>query len=340
MSVNVVNLTPFAAERMVALDKAGAERLVLVVKATFSVSLQGGLTVAERQRSVVLVDEFRGDPATTSIANEAELAPLKPATDLILLGSAVATKPRTTTMDVTFKVGANAKTVRVVGDRLWASTMGIAQMTAPLPFERMPLVWERAFGGRDVSPDDPGQHEQEPRNPVGVGFRARGSKLSVGNSRLPNVEDPASPIKSVDQRAAPQGFGYIGRSWTPRLQYAGTYDAKWLAERMPLLPLDFDDRFHNAAPPDLVAPGHLQGGEPVVVEGCTTTGRLAFDLPRVDLDAEVQFRFGRDPVEMKLDTVAVDTDALELRLVYKGELSIHGRLPQLREIRVRRRGGA
>jgi hypothetical protein len=340
MSVNVENATPFATERMVVLDKTGAERLVLVVKATFTISDKGDLAVAEEQPPVVLVDEFRGDPAASSIANEAELAPPKPATDLILLGSARAAKGRTSTVDVTFRVGANAKTVRVFGDRIWASTMGMIQMTAPLPFESIPLVWERAFGGRDVTPDDPGRHEQEPRNPVGVGFRARGSKLKIADTTLPNIEDPASPIRNAEQRVTPQGFGYIGRSWSPRLQYAGTYDDTWLSERLPLLPVDFDERFFNAAPPGLVAQGHLRGGEPVLVEGCTPSGRISFDVPRVGLDAEAQFRFGREPIEMKLDTVVVDTDAMQSRLVFKGDLVIHGKLPQLRLIRVRRSGGA
>jgi len=43
-------------------------------------------------------------------------------------------------------------------------------------------------------------------------------------------------------------FGPIGRHCKPRVQLAGTYDDSWTEDRMPLLPDDFQERFHNAAP--------------------------------------------------------------------------------------------
>jgi len=110
----------------------------------------------------------------------------------------------------------------------------------------------------------------------------------------------------------------------PRRRYAGTYDAKWMEERAPLLPLDFDERFYNAAPPPLVAPGRLAGGEPVEVTGCTPQGRLVFTLPRVAPWCHVVAeRVGRT-APMELDTVTVDTEAMQVRLLWKAEIPVHG----------------
>ena len=40
----------------------------------------------------------------------------------------------------------------------------------------------------------------------------------------------------------------------PRVTFVGTYDERWRSERCPLLPSDFDERYHSGAHPDLIAP--------------------------------------------------------------------------------------
>jgi len=59
----------------------------------------------------------------------------------------------------------------------------------------------------------------------------------------------------------PWRFGPISRIQSPRKEYAGTYDRAWFEQRFPLLPLDFDPRHNQAAPPDQVTPRHLIGDE-------------------------------------------------------------------------------
>jgi hypothetical protein len=56
-----------------------------------------------------------------------------------------------TQVDCGFRVGAVQKVVRVFGDRTWASH---SRPTPPQAFEKMPLVWERAYGGVDRRSDD------------------------------------------------------------------------------------------------------------------------------------------------------------------------------------------
>ena len=330
--MEAVNPTPFLMDRMIYLDRNAAERLVVVLKATYSVSPRGEITVAETQAPIHPGEEFRGEPGESSILHEAELGPAKPSTDVFLLGSAIAQGTGTRSMDVSLRVGPVGRTARVFGERRWNTVMGTETIDGPKPFESVPLSYENAFGGKDASAEDPKHHGEEARNPVGRGFRSAKSKAVFDGELLPNVEDPRHLISKPGQGIEPAGFGPVGRHWMPRRQYAGTYDAKWMEERAPLLPEDFDDRYHNAAPNGLVVPGRLKGGEPVQVTGCTPGGRLAFLLPRVAPWSRVLVgRWGKT-LPLDLDTVTVDTDAMELRLVWKGEVPVHREVARIRTV--------
>ena len=330
--MEVVNPTPFLMDRMVYLDRKAAERLVVVLKGTWSVSARGEISVAKKQAPIHPGEEFRGEPGASSILHEAELGPAKPGTDVFLNGSAMAPRTGTRSMDVSFRVGPVGRTARVFGERRWNTVMGIESIEGPKPFESVPLVYENAFGGKDVSAEDPKHHGEEARNPVGRGFRSEKSKAVFDGALLPSMEDPRRLISGPGQGFEPVGFGPVGRHWMPRRRYAGTYDAKWMDERAPLLPEDFDDRYHNAAPAGLVAPGRLKGGEPVEVAGCTPEGRLAFRLPRIEPWAKVLVgRWGK-AIRLELDSVTVDTEAMELRLVWKGEVPVHREVARIRTI--------
>jgi hypothetical protein len=333
--VDIRNHTPFAAGIVVLLDRSGAEQLHVVLKATFAFTETGQLTVADEQQPIASADTFREDPASSSITQEAELMPLKPATDLFLVGSARAMARNVRHMQIGFRVGANQKTAVVFGSRVWVRHGAGVRATDPEPIEAVPLIYENAFGGADLSAEDPARHEREVRNPVGRGFRARHSTLPWEGELLPSIEDPAAIMSGPQDRAAPVGFGPLGRAWQPRVQYAGTYDQAWIDHRMPLLPNDFDDRFYNAAPPDLIAPGHLVGGEWVDVVGCTAGGRVFFQLPVVAPRFEVQVGGRSEDVTGACDTVTVDTDAMQLRMVWKAQVRVHGEVPVLRRITCR-----
>jgi hypothetical protein len=70
----------------------------------------------------------------------------------------------------------------------------------------------------------------------------------------------------------------------------------------------------------------------VEVAGCTPAGRLAFRLPRIEPWAKVLVgRWGKT-FRFELDTVTVDTEAMELRLVWKGEVPVHREVARIRTI--------
>ncbi|AKI99826.1 hypothetical protein ATI61_104747 [Archangium gephyra] len=334
---SIENETPFVFEFMGLADEEGRPLLLLLVKATYSIG-DTKLELAPEQVPVKWGGESWGKPGESSDKYEPECAFIKPATDVVLIGNAYA--PRSTTeTTVAMQVGPLKKSVRVVGERTWFRSMGRVAMTKPLPFERMPLTWERAFGGWDRSDPDPKKHSFEPRNPVGTGFRVSPHHFEEA-LRLPNLEDPEHPLREFGQKVPPTGFGFTSPHWQPRAAYAGTYDEAWDKTRKPLLPKDFDRRFFNAAPPGLVAPGYLKGNEPVLLSNVSPRGSLTFRLPGQRAPTVTVERASAEDVtpDMHLDTVILDTEAHQVLLLWRGHVLLDEGLHDVRGIRVTAEG--
>ncbi|MGH7504383.1 MAG: DUF2169 family type VI secretion system accessory protein, partial [Longimicrobiales bacterium] len=315
--------------------------LFTVVKATFTIAAQGGrprVLVADEQLPIVVAPEYHGEPGASSVKRPSDVSLEKPGTDVLLLGSARAPNGEPVrTLDVGIAVGPVRSHVRVYGDRFWQADGVAFTMTVPEPFESMPLVWERAFGGRDRT--EAGVVE-EPCNPVGTGFRAPDGLEPVEGTRLPNIEDPTTPLSSWKQRPAPAGFAPIDAHWQPRRSFAGTYDERWQQERAPFLPADFDARFLQLAPPPLVAPGHLQGGEWVDMRGVTAAGALQFPLPSVRPRVTYRLDDGRAERPALLDTVILEPDAARLVLVWRAALTCDKKALRVREVETTFAGAA
>jgi hypothetical protein len=322
------NATPFAALVMPLPDADGVDTLFTVVKATFTIGEQ--LTPADEQVPVTLASEHHGDPAASSLRAASDVSLTKPGTDVLLVGSAWAPNGRPTwQMDVSLRVGALAKTVRVCGDRVWDSGSGGATVAWVEPFVRMPLVWERAFGGTDHTDKGP---VADRRNPVGAGFRVDGGAKPLAGLPLPNVEDPLAPLTSWKDRPTPAGFAPIAPHWEPRVSYAGTYDDAWQANRAPFLPRDFNPRFFHVAPPGLTAPTYLVGGEPVDVRGATQSGALRFALPAVRMRATYHVDSATEVRWANLDTVTIEPDEQRVVLVWRASLTCDKKLLRVRKI--------
>jgi hypothetical protein len=331
----IENLTPFTFEPLFLANEEMRPLCVPVVKATYEISPNGVLTLAEEQAPLELKGQRWDDTDESSDRYEPEVAFFKPATDVVLVGHAHAQERNTRELLVALRVGPLQKGVRVIGDRAWFKSMGSISMTKPVPFERIPLRYERAFGGWDRSDPDAARHRFEPRNPVGTGFRSKDGRFEEG-VRLPNLEDPAQPLEDWGDTPAPAGFGFIGPHWQPRAAFAGTYDEAWEKSRKPLLPKDFNRKFLNAASPGLIAPGYLRGDEPVVVANATPEGRLSFQLPGTP-PPRVLVACHDQPdawMQLNLDTVIVDTDAMKLFLLWRGHLVLQREPLEVRALRV------
>ncbi|WP_412068650.1 DUF2169 domain-containing protein [Rubrivirga sp. IMCC43871] len=336
--MEITNPTPFAAAPAAVADRDGADWLVVIVKATYALDGEGGMTPAEVQREVAFADAYSGEPGASSVAYASDLTIGKGSTDVVLTGSAYPARAGDREGEVGVQLGPAKAAATVFGDREWQSALGVTRMSRPAPFERIPLAYERAAGGTDASAPDDRDHGAEPRNPVGVGYRASRTRHVVDASPLPNFERPDALIRTPDDRPAPAPVGFVAPGWQPRAAFAGTYDAAWAAARSPLLPTDFDARFFDVAPPGLTVPGRLRGNEHGAARGVSPRGMVRFTLPGLAPSAEVAGRrLGRQPVALGLNRVVVDGDggaAGEVVLVWSGGLAVPHGFVDVREITV------
>lgn len=324
------NTTGFAGMFFVMPNADGIDSAYVVVKGTFA--LGRGLTRAETQVPPVLASLYYGDPATSSIRLASDISLMKPGTDVVVHGFAHAPNGVPTWQsDVSVTVGTLTKRLRVFGDRVWDTSQLAGSIAWVAPFERMPLVWERAYGGTDST--DRGL-ESDARNPAGVGFRAKRSSRPLNGMPLPNIEDPAALITSPGDSPAPSCFASVAPHWQPRLSYAGTYDDAWQQSRAPYLPKDFDARFFQVAAPGLCFPSFLQGGEPVELRGMTPSGLLSFHLPSIRVQATFVIDGAAHPSQAVMDGLLIEPEESRFSIVWRATQTCDKKVLQLNEIRV------
>lgn len=336
----IINKTPFQVALVPGIDHQGHEKAVVVIKGTFELRPNADLLpLSEEQVPIKLSDEFYGGPGVSSIRYESDTCLPKKGGDVVLMGHGYPKRSNDLQADVAVSVGSLKKTVRVVGDRIWEKTLVGWRASDPVPFERIPLMYERSFGGRDVTSENPAEHAYEPRNPVGRGFTATDPRKRPDGLALPNLEDPGEPVKSWKERPAPAGFGFIGRDWMPRSVLAGTYDEKWQSDRCPLLPADFDPRYFNAASAGLVAPAPFNGGEAVRVAGAHRSGDLAFRLPKRRLAVTAWIKDQPRQATPAMDTVLIEPDEGRLVLVWRAAIPCTREFLYIRSVFIKEAGG-
>jgi hypothetical protein len=310
------NTTPFEAGIAVFPNEHGVDSLYVMVRATFE--LGKTLTVASEQVPLILADEYWGKPGQSSLKYASDMHLTKPSTDIVMMGEACSPDKRPVDqLDVTLAVGDRKKVVRVFGDRQWKSSIIGLEITPPVPFESMPLVYERAYGGEHVIDKEKQEILYEARNPVGKGFVGKRSKKELIGTMLPNLEDPAQLIRKPGDQPPPACFGFVAPSWEPRKSFSGTYDEAWQQKRAPYLPEDFDTRFFNSAHPDLVADDYLKGGELVTITNMSPSGPFKFKLPVCDIEVAVLFAGETESPDLNLETVFLEPSENRLSMLWR-----------------------
>jgi hypothetical protein len=135
-------------------------------------------------------------------------------------------------------------------------------------------------------------------------------------------------------------LGPLGRGWPGRIEFAGAYDEAWLAEAFPFLPADFDDRYHQSAPPDQQIP-YPVGGEGVAMRNLTRSGYEAFRLPSLDLPVVFARRRKEDrPGAASVDARLFDAERRRLSVLWRATLPIERDIFEVAEAIVGRRSKA
>lgn len=308
---------------MPGIDRDGGDLLLLWAALSFDLPQPGSRaqpSLAAGQPPPSAGPIWFGEPGLSSAIWEAPIAYARPTCEVHVRADACAPEGRAVTeLPVGVRVGECVQQAVVVGERRWTA---LGDISPPLSFERVPLVWENAFGGASLLD----AKAIEMRNPIGIGMYSGAGEAS--NQRLPFIEHPQQRIRSLGDRPEPVGFLPRGTGWEPRSRYAGTYDDAWTQTRCPLWPLDFDERFFLAAPPALIAPQRFVGGEPVVLVGMDPQGDLAFELPRARVSASCRFSRRTEERELELDIVSIDVIGKRLSLVFRATVAAHRELEE------------
>lgn len=279
-------------------DEEGEQVVSVLVKRTFAITDGHELEPCEEQAEIVDEDELQPketEPGAYPVA-ESEVVPYKLRTDVVVTGEAVAPGERPTPEGYAgVEVGNHRKYVKVFGDReIRGKRGGSLRFTEPEPYERIPLTYDRAYGGVDPSvprDEDPETVEEwldyltlvrhpgvYPRNPVGRAYVVNPHAWLLNERPLPNFEDPddlLSPGRIIVEKPGewwrqplPAGLGWFGRAWYPRGALGGLLppflpDEGAVREaRMGLVPPDHVSAARRRSTEDGVDPAFFNGASP------------------------------------------------------------------------------
>ena len=337
--MDLLNATKMKAGYTMGLKPDGRELLVVVVKGTFAIPKSPSETpeLTTQQADLVMADEFTGEPGLSAPKYESDFAPFKPRCEVLLNGSAYAPGGEPVKrLEVGLRVGTMTKSFTVVGNRIWKKSMFFIYATRPEPFVKMPISYDNAFGGADITHPDPKKHFFYPANPAGRGYHGSLRKEAIDGKPLPNTERTGQRVRWPRANHQPMAFGSIGRGWKPRPKFAGTYDKNWLDNVFPFLPADFDDHYYQAAPADQQM-DHLRGGEEVVLFHLTPEEKTSFRLPTISVPVTFYLKNGEEKEVTAInDTIIIEPDLGRFMLVWRTSLPLKKNMFEVAQVVVGR----
>jgi hypothetical protein len=347
-------------------DDRGTPIFSVLVKRTYRIVPGQPAVRAEADGPLIAADQYfdGGDPETTTVRQESDRAPYKPATDVVVIGQVHAPPGRSLTVtDAGVQVGTHRKVIRAFGDRQCRFRSGRDPVvTEPTPFQTLELRYERAYGGVDRH-SDPVMPFYYPRNALGCGVAVNNVREAVEGLRLPNFEDPQdllTPERIVlgqrtrwNRQPLPQGFGWFPKTAYPRCSFLGAMpgdvvlDEPLREELLGLVPQQqialarqfrlprFDVRFQRGASLGLAVP-FLAGNEHVILIHLTPDGRLEFDLPNDPPRIMLDISLGENELPPVLHTVCIRPEEGQVDLVWRGAHEYPGTdwLPEMKCLRV------
>jgi uncharacterized protein YjbI with pentapeptide repeats len=276
---------------------AGRRRATVVVKATFFL-VRGSPMRLVNPAPLLLGEQHHENNAERSVIAPSDLAPYLPRGEVILSGHAHAPNPTPQQAVRLSVVGARPlvdKTLHVYGERMWLEG---DQLTAPVPFTRIPLRYERSSRG----------HVGYEENPVGMP-RAIGQPAA-------NIVDPQDP-------EAAAGFGAVASRWPSRVRLLRGLETTVLDQPEPSLPDTFAWSFFHVAPPDQRC-AFFEGNEWIILEGLhAESPRFESQLPSAVGRARIYSSTpGFENVPLNADTLWIDGDRSLCCLTWRGNFEV------------------
>lgn len=228
------NFTPFPALAFESLGPDGASFHTVVLRQTFELR-NGSLVLAHEQKPLATTDRFFGEPNQSSVAEESDLAPYKPACDVLINATAYApggaalprfeaaiqlvsaarvTDPAAGTASTTVLLDRRlvitgprafvrrSAVMRVVDRMVALGTLGLVRrdpwrLTTPQPIKSLPVRYEYAWGGQCRIDADDEAAERVPK------------AMRLDEQQRAGHPDPANlPVAHTTCETNPVGLGF------------------------------------------------------------------------------------------------------------------------------------
>ncbi len=346
--MELVNQTPVPAKVTVTRLSETERGGIITAKATFCFS--PGETVLDTQAPFALSLE----PVATELGLLPPDLPYQVADErfeVVILGCAHAPNQEPVTeMRVAVSVGDVRRELVVTGDRSWVVQDGHLVMSSPVPFSRMSLTWERAFGGRCEIEVDEGAVVvvADPINPAGRGYnvdrdaRAQAEYLAAppGFPRydyerlLPNLERSDERVTTPEDMPPPA-------CWATRAIDSGLR-AEHVLEGMPESLTSTKEAgsvdsvvcaLRSAVNEWVIDPP--APGASVVLEGLTPDGTVAFPLPHLKVHADYVVGDRRGTLDLRARQLVLLTEERRLLVGYRAMFRVPYLAREERTLRIR-----
>ncbi len=309
--MDVVSLCPLPATGFKWQSRSGAHALTVIVKATFQLH-PGRAVLAPQQEPIQDADRFWDNDSTRTVFAPSDRVPFKTRADVVLVGHAFApAKQPVRSLIARMIVGAIDKSIEVWCDRGIRRHDG--QLLEGHRFVQMPLRWERAAAGPDLS------------NPAGV--RSDAPVDAYGMIPVANLQPAWTVISQRPESIAfaPMGFGPVGAAWPERRKKLGQYGVQFPEygwEERPL-PEGLDYEYFNVAPLDQ-QPTEIHSEERILLENLhpdypQLVTQLPGIVPVVVLERQ---NGGHEQIELHADTLWIHSDRGLCTLIFRGRIGL------------------
>lgn len=297
--------------------RRGQPFVAAIVKATCALIPEKSMALLDPEPCVREERRVSKSPVA-SLAHASDLALGVPRPEVVVVGDACAPRGEAVArLEVGLEVVRGdrtllQKTLEAIGERRGRRD---APPPDPQPFTRMPIVYERAYGGLS--------HRA---NPVGVGIEEH----SDGTVSWPSfivLPGGISALSIADPSLIAAGLGPISSIWPLRKQSRGSASQRD-ADHAEVFdwPADCDDSYFQAAQIDQQVTDLLPGDWIVVTGMHPHYARFRSALPELVGHALAETASGKQlPITLRIETVHVDVNAQRAEIVFRGSAPIDER---------------
>lgn len=308
------NNTPLPAVMIPNAEQDDRVTAIFLAAITYRI-VRGRLTVAPAQRPLLL------DPQLP-YPHDGML--LKTAASVCATGYVYPPQGRAREATAILRVGDRDATIAAFGTRVWRRSMGGGlKPSAPLPFERVEMTWQNAYGGTTKEParvvriDGDGEEAFLPEHESGYPYNFEGKGFVPDAARaidqpLPQLEDPERLLQHWDDHPEPVCFAPYPL-WGGLRAVHVWHDQQFDPDKAGKLA-------SRAAPRttfDAIPPGTR-----IALGGMRPDGEaLVFEAPPSPVAVNLKVGSNSDRLLPVLDAVDIDADAAEVRLLWRARVT-------------------